>query len=237
MLERNNDEVRAHTWAYCRICDATGTIGQGNFKTEFDEPEICEHRAKFQGLMPDDVIERRGQYGQYRFHYPTLCVHGTGCGGYHSMYFGTRYKLPIIFNGRKFPDQIKDGELAWMIALIQWGYSYQTFDNGAPYPNFCNCDERIRELDDTIKQMQNYGVIESIGEWKLVGGIPSRGICDYKREILTNWMPSPTDEETLKEWVLIKDNPGYCGRGMTKQIIGENRKVVYTFTSTMDSSD
>lgn len=234
-----NRVVRSHTWVTCRICYKSGNWKPG-------DPEICEHRKEFKGLMPDDFIERVywttdkiNEYGYtercdqagnpvpYKYGYTltfpfTLCIDGCGCGGYTSIY------VSQTIHGKEFPGDINDPELAWMLSLIQWANNgAKHFDNCSPLHNLCNCESNIIQLKILIDKMP----IISLGSWERVGGIAHRGIHDYKRIVVVSKPLNQSEEEILKRYIDLHKNPGYCSKTMLKENDG------YIFTSTMDSSD
>jgi len=144
--------------------------------------------------------------------FPTLSV-CSGCGGYKSVFRS---------------EDIAGPRLAWRTALVQFGDSTcKNFDNDPPsHP--CNCEARLKELDEQIAALP----LVSDSGWSGAGGIPRRGIRDYARSMEFSRELEEDEMDLLREWLQRKDCPGWTGVMVRRH--GGGR---YGFTTTWDSSD
>ena len=161
--------------------------------------------------------ERIDQKPYRRFRFPEMILHGLGCGGY----CGIRWR----------GEDLKNPQLALQVSLIRFGTTMQDWDNPPP-TGVCGCDQRLMELEPEVAKMFARCMVSDTG-WRCVGGLASRGIHDYERSITFS---KPLDDDQLallKQWVELKDNPGWANKGCRQ---GSSRGT-YVFYSTMDSSD
>lgn len=144
--------------------------------------------------------------------FPTLSV-CSGCGGHSGYLRGKTVKVP---------------DLAWRLALVQFGNTTCKHYDNEPPSHACDCKEKLRELDRQVGELP----LVSDSGWKRSGGIPRRGITDYARSMEFSRDLAPEEVDLLREWLQRKDCPGWTGIGMRAH--GKGR---YGFTTTWDSSD
>jgi len=168
-------------------------------------------------LSFNDVVrrERDPKTGQRRVFFPTLCV-CSGCGGYSA----------VFHSGKTH----KDPELAFQVALVQFGYStIQHYDNDPPsHP--CNCEQRLQELRKEVEKL----TIVTDGGWNMneATSRPIRGIRDYDRVIQFERNLSSEELKTFGEFLQRDKCPGWTG--IHSKHLGEGK---YQFSTTWDSSD
>jgi len=168
-------------------------------------------------LKFDDVVKREydPKIHERRVTFPTICG-CSGCGGYSG----------ICYNGGVH----KDPELAYKIALVQFGHStIRNFDN-APPSHPCNCEQRLKELKGAVSKLS----IKSDTGWNLDErtSILSRGIRDYHRVIVFERDLTSDEMNDFKEFLQRDKCPGWTG--IQCRCLPDG---AYRFTTTWDSSD
>lgn len=201
---------REYWQAKCRICGASGK------RPKLGEPEICEHRARKEGFLPEDVIRREYDVDKKEIivHLPQIGMCG-GCGGYKNVRVGR--------------EAIEDPELTLRVALIEYGYAVIKHDDRDIPCRKCNCKEELPKLR---KFVESLAIKHDSGWYTLGSSIPSRGIHDYERAITFLQELIPEELEKVRLWLRLDNCPGYTH--LTAIPVG---KGVYRFQTTCDSSD
>jgi len=169
-------------------------------------------KLKFQDVVK---VKYNSTTNQREAYFPTLQV-CQGCGGYRGVYHDGGL--------------VEDPELAYQVAMVQFGYSTIRHYDVGPASHKCDCAQRVKELYEIVSKLK---IINDSG-WKLDErtSIISRGIRDYVRKI--KFAKKLTRDE-LKAFIELSqrtDCPGWT-------LIGYNwlSENTYSFTTTMDSSD
>lgn len=159
-----------------------------------------------------DFVTRRRTSGGREYTWPMLGVHGTGCGGYKDVSWkGTIVKRP---------------DVAFQIALMQYGYRMRDWDNYPP-ACACGCEAWLKEVGDVPV---NLGVLSDTG-WK--GVAVGRCVTDYTRTLCFAGRLMPDQQELLRKYVQLNRCPGWTD---LRVVVGDSG-ARFTFTTTMDSSD
>lgn len=151
--------------------------------------------------------------GKNTLRFPTLCA-CSGCGGF------TGY----FHDGKT----VRDPEGAWLMALVQFGYSTcQHFDN-LPPSHPCFCEEALDELRSPFESLPWI----DCGAWKVCGGLPHRGITDYERTLHLERDLTDDEKTTVTQYLQMNKCPGWTGVRLIWTSPGR-----YRATTTWDSSD
>lgn len=167
----------------------------------------CNGREK---VDVEQYIDRKSH-----FPFPMLC-RCCACHGYTSTYSHDH-------------KENNDPNMAYYLALVEFGYSVCKRCDNYPPNHACDCDERfayLKQVVSTIKIKK-----DSLWVFNEQTSRPHRGLRDYSRKIEFEKDLTKDEMELFKEY-LQKDNcPGWTPIWFKKD------GKVYTFSTTWDSSD
>ncbi len=193
-------------------------MSMGPVETDDVYAPVCTRCLKL--AAAGDFIEKNWNEhtGTRQYNFPTVAVHGTGCGHISSFFWRRDVEL------KEVRDDVP--QLAFQIALLKHGYDSMVRWDNAPPEHACDCDRILKEMGNPL---ENIGILEDSGWTGRNGG---RCITDYTRKIVFKKNLTPDEERLVVNFLTRKDCPGWTGVHQ-RQLYGNT----YMYTTTMDSSD
>jgi hypothetical protein len=218
MTNTTYETATGRSWAYHgglrHVFGYRGSIcGEAPKADEGSDGPTCGRCVELSGAGDYILKAREGAARRYRF--PTLCIHGAGCGGY----------VSFSWDG----ETIRRPDVTLHLALIQYGHTVMGGCDNSPPTHACDCEERLAELGDPLAAVG----VESDTGW--VGARGGRCITDYARTVQFVRPPTGDELDQVKEYLIRKNCPGWTPLACVEDPFSGGTK--FCFKTTMDSSD